>query len=230
MIADVVTDGSNKEQLCIVLRYVDGENFSINEDLVTFLECDSSITGQVLAEMMLEFLRKQRVDPMKLWGQAYDGASSMSGKTTGAAAPISTHFPLALYIHCSSHCLNLAVVSSLEVTSVHNMIGVLNRVSLFFSAHPKRQTKLEDVIDETQPESRVHTCHTRWIERIDALDRFQKLHSSIAACMESILEEGRSRWSLDSLTDASTFLLAITTTDFVSALVITTKCLLPYTC
>ena len=147
-----------------------------------FLECDGGITGQVLAEMMLEVLRKPRVDPMKLWGQAYDGASNMSGKTNGAAAPISAQFPLALYIHCSSHCLNLAVVSSLEVTSVHNMIGVLNRVSLFFSAHPKRQTKLEDLTDETQPESHVHKvkdlCRTRWIERIDALDRFQKLHSS----------------------------------------------------
>lgn len=110
------------------------------------------------------------------------------------------------------------------------MIGVVNRVSVFFSAHPKRQRKLEVVIDETQPESHVHKlkdlCRTRWIERIDALDRFQKLHSSIVACMESIQEEGRGGWSPDSLTDASTLLLAITTTDFVSALVITTKCLL----
>lgn len=88
----------------------------------------------------------------------------------------------------------------------------------------------KDDTDETQPESHVHKlkdlCCTRWIKRIDALDRFQKLHTSIAACMESILAEGRSGWSQDSLTDASTLLLAITTTEFVSALVITTKCLL----
>ena len=111
LIADEVTDRSNKEQLCIVLRYVDEENFSINEDLVTFLECDSGISSQVLAEMMLEFLRKQHVDPTKLRGQAYDGAGNMSGKTNGAAARISAQFPLAIYVHCSSHCLNLAEVS-----------------------------------------------------------------------------------------------------------------------
>lgn len=80
LIADEVTDCAKKEQLCIVLRYVDEGNFSINEDLVTFLECDSGISGQVLAEMMLEFLRKQCVDPTKLRGQAYDGAGNMSGK------------------------------------------------------------------------------------------------------------------------------------------------------
>ncbi len=83
-------------------------------------------------------------------------------------------FPLALYTHCSSHRLNLAVVSSLKESNVRNMIGVLNRVSIFFSAHPKRQRKLEEAIDKTQPEAKVHKlkdlCRTRWIERIDALD------------------------------------------------------------
>ena len=45
LIADEVTDCSNKEQLCIVIRYVEPEAASIREDLVTFLECDSGITG-----------------------------------------------------------------------------------------------------------------------------------------------------------------------------------------
>ena len=50
MIADEVTDCSNKEQLCIVLKYVDPDTYSIHEDLVTFLECDDRISGQVIAE------------------------------------------------------------------------------------------------------------------------------------------------------------------------------------
>ena len=43
--------------------------------------------------------------------------------------------------------------------------------------------------------------------------------------MESISSEGSSKWSRDSLTDSCTLLLAITTTDFLSALVITNACL-----
>ena len=109
------------------------------------------------------------------------------------------------------------------------MIGIVSRVSIFFSAHPKRQRKLEDAIETIQPESSVHKlkdlCHTRWIEWTDALDRFQALHPSIVACMESISSEGSSKWSHDSLTDSCTLLLAITTTDFLSALVITNACL-----
>ena len=76
LIADEVTDCSNKEQLAVVLRYVDSNDCCIREDLMSFLECHSGISGQVLAEMMLAFLRKHDLDPTKLHGQGYDGASN----------------------------------------------------------------------------------------------------------------------------------------------------------
>ena len=124
LIADEVTNCSNKEQLCIVIRYVKPETASIREDLVTFLECDSGIAGKTLADKMLGFIRNH-LDPSTMRGQAYDGASNMSGKTNGAAARISSQYPLALYTHCTSHYLNLAVVASFEVVSIHNMIDVV---------------------------------------------------------------------------------------------------------
>lgn len=63
------------------------------------------------------------------------------------------------------------------------MIGIVNRLSNFFFAHPKRQKKLEEAIQSNQADSHVHKlkdlCRTRWVERIDALDRVRKLHPSI---------------------------------------------------
>ena len=81
----------------------------------------------------------------------------MSRKTNGAAARISSQYPLSLYTHCTSHCLNLAVVSSFEEVSVHNMIGVVKGLSIFFFffALPKHQNKLQEAIQNTQPESNV---------------------------------------------------------------------------
>ena len=196
---------------------------------MSFLECDSGISGQDLAEMMPTFSRKHDLDPTKLHGQGYDGAGNMSGKIKGAAARITSQFPLAVYTHCASHCLNLTVVSSLEEVGVRNMIGVVNRVSNFFSAHPKPQYKLEKAIETTQPASSLHKlkdlCRTRWIERINALQQFKQLHSSVAPCLESISGEGTTEWAPDTVTDATTLLLAISTTDFISAFVITTECL-----
>ena len=228
LIADEVTDSSNKEQLCIVIRYVEPETASIREDLVTFLECDSGITGKALADKMLGFVRNH-LDPSKMYGQAYDGASNMSGKTNRAAARIFSQFPLTHYTHCTSHCLNLAVVASLEEVSVRNMIGVVKRLSIFFFAHPKHQKELKKTIQNTQPESNVlklkDLCRTRWIELINALDRIKKLYSSIVVCFVNISAEGSHMWSPDSVTDASTLLLVITRTEFISALVITNECL-----
>ena len=53
---------------------------------------------------------------------------------------------------------------------------------------------------------------------------YSYINCSIVACHESIVAEGSRAWSPDSLTDASTLLLAVTT-GFISALVITNECL-----
>ena len=51
------------------------------------------------------------------------------------------------------------------------MIGVVNRVSIFFAAHPKRQGKFEKAIKHNQPGLTVNKlkdlCRTRWVERIE---------------------------------------------------------------
>lgn len=159
VIADEVTDCSNKEQLSLVLRYVSPDDHQIREDLVDFIECDAGTSGRALAEKITTFFVAHGLNGANLRGQAYDGAGNMSRKTNGAAAIITTMYRQALYLHCSSHCLNLAVVKSLDVTSVRNMIGVVNRV---FFAHPKRQSKLEEAVQTTQPEStslRISAVH-----------------------------------------------------------------------
>ena len=66
---------------------------------------------------------------------------------------------------------------------------------------------------------------TLWVQRLDVLDIFQNLHSSVVACMKSICEAGPRYWSTNSVTDAKGLLLPITASDFISALVVTNKCL-----
>ena len=204
VIADEVTDISNKELLSLVLRYVDCDTGLVREDLTSFLEYDTGISGHCLAEKITTTLQSYGLDLMKLRGQAYDGAGNMAGSVRGTAALITAQYPLALYLHCASHCLNLAVVKSLQVTSVRKMMGVVDRVYVFFAAHPKRQTALEKAIAETKPKSSItklkDLCRTRWIQRIDALQVFQSLHVSVVSCMEGICSDGPRLWLSDSCT------------------------------
>ena len=62
----------------------------------------------------------------------------MAGSIKGTAAIIREQYQLALYLNCSSHCLNLAVIKSLQIPNIRNMIGVVDKVYIFFDAHPKR--------------------------------------------------------------------------------------------
>jgi len=98
LIADEVTDSSNREQLAVVLRYVNPDDLQIREDLIEFVECDSGVTGSAVAEKITGFIQSTGLDPNKLRGQANDGAGNMAGKAKGAAAIITSHYLLAMYI------------------------------------------------------------------------------------------------------------------------------------
>ena len=142
VIVDEVTDVSNREQLSIVLRYVDNSTLIVREDQVAFIGCDKGISGRDLANKITASLKKFGLDLQYLQEQAYDGAGNMAGRVNGTAALILSDYPLALYLHCASHCLNLAVVKSLEVTSVRNMI-VVGRVYNFLLHTPNGKEPLK---------------------------------------------------------------------------------------
>ena len=55
--------------------------------------------------------------------------------------------PAALYIHCASHRLNLAVMSACKIQAFKNVESCLGEISHLFSFSPKRQKLLDKAID-----------------------------------------------------------------------------------
>ena len=102
VIADEVTDVSNKEELSLILRYVlDGV---IKEVFVDFLEVER-ITGEVLAQAILQWLAAHALPRTDIRGQCYDGASNMSGARSGCKTIVQQEAPMAMYFHCAAHRL-----------------------------------------------------------------------------------------------------------------------------
>ena len=56
----------------------------------------------------------------KMIGQDYVGASSMSGKEKIVQAIVKESCPLAVYVHCSAHVLNLVLVKSCAIPEIHS--------------------------------------------------------------------------------------------------------------
>ena len=94
VMADECSDVANKEQLAIVIRYVN-EDDEICED---FVECENGITGLALAEKIKSALQdKYGLDMINLRGQCYDGAGNISGVRNGLAARVTQEFPKVVY-------------------------------------------------------------------------------------------------------------------------------------
>ena len=66
----------------------------------------SVTTGENLAKVIMDVLLRLNLSITGLRGQAYDGAANMAGIYSGAQA-IKKHQPLAPYVHCGAHCVNL---------------------------------------------------------------------------------------------------------------------------
>ena len=130
VIADEVTDNSNKEQLSLTVRYVDLDTLLVPEDLFGFVKCDTGISGRDLAGKMA-------------WTSSIcEGWHTMEQVTwlvLLTVQQLSSSLQIILW-----HYLNLAVVSLLQVTSVHNMMGVVGRVFQFFASHPKQHRHLRN--------------------------------------------------------------------------------------
>lgn len=140
VIADEVTDVSNKEQLSLCLRYVHEDR--VREVFVDFIEVER-ITGKNLADKILQALTSWDLRLENLTGQCYDGASNMSGARAGCSAVIKQHAPLAEYTHCASHRL---IVSACKIQSFKNTESYLGEIARFFKFSPKRQRLLDRAI------------------------------------------------------------------------------------
>ena len=198
------------------LRYV--VNNQLREDFIDYVSVED-MTGEGLAAAILTHLRQLRLDLSFMVGQGYDGASAMKGIFNGVQAIIRRQLPAAVYVHCSSHCLNLTLSTACKQTQIRNAHGIVGEVAVFFNRSAKRVSLFRQCVEETAPEIKrkrlVQLCETRWVERHDAIMTFVQLYPSILACVEKCQ-------SLDSnsATKACMFGHSIRTPEFIVAVVV----------
>jgi len=226
LLADEATDSGNWEQLAVVLRFVDDKE-EVHEDFLEFVECRAT-TGEYLAGKLLDCLNKWQLDVADIRGQGYDGAANMAGKIKGVQARISTLNEKALYFHCASHCLNLCIVKSCENEMVKKMLATMTSLAAFFNFAPKRQRKLEEVIQTAFPDSHkkkvVDLCKTRWVERHTAFETFASMYQVLYDCLGQITED-TAGWDSETLAKAAGFLHSLSSGEFLVAFVVCRKAL-----
>ena len=190
VLCDEVTDAANIEQVTIVFRFVDS-SLQIREEFIEFKSTER-ITGECLARLILDSIKSLGLDVSLLRGQGYDGASNMSSSVKGVQGIICRESPLAFYVHCNCHILNLVIVKACSIQSVRNMAGTNTETAIFFNFSAKRQRFLESVIslDASSQQRKVKLkdlCRTRWIQRHEAYETFFELLPSVVKVLETIV-------------------------------------------
>ena len=188
ILADEVTS-HNIEHLAICARFVD-QNNGIREEFLAFIGLDR-ITGAEIADANIKFLQDNDVPVANMRGQGYDGASNMSSDRVGVQAWIQQAAPLATYIHCSGHCLNLVISKSCSLPDIRNVMDQLEHCCRFFLNSPKRSGILELIVTENVPDSPgrkplLDLCRTRWAECHSAYQHFYQAYSFIVQALELI--------------------------------------------
>ena len=168
----------NVEHLPICIRFVDSE-CNIREKFIAFIKL-WRVRAVDISNAIIKSLENIGLSLSNLYGQEYDGASTMSGARAGVQERICEKQPKAIYTHCAGHLLNLAIGNSCLVPAIRNCIDRVKGVTLWVKKSAKREGLLKAIVTKgisSHPSSRTplfNVCITYWVENIDGWERWER--------------------------------------------------------
>ncbi|KMZ57986.1 hypothetical protein ZOSMA_7G00150 [Zostera marina] len=148
VLIDESRDISIKEQMAVVIRYVDKKGY-VMERYLTLVHVPET-NALTLKKALDALFCKHNLSITNLRGQGYDGASNMSGDINGLKSLILKENNSAFYVHCFAHQLQLTIVAAAKsdkkiVTFFNTVANITNIVVA--------SCKRRDVLREKQADS-----------------------------------------------------------------------------
>jgi len=118
LIIDEARDESRREQITLVIRFVDRSGF-IREWFFDIVHVKDT-TASTLKEEISFVLSHHNLDVQNIRGQGNNGVSNIHGEWNGLKALFINDCPYAYYVHCLAYQLQLAfIVAAREISDVH---------------------------------------------------------------------------------------------------------------
>jgi hypothetical protein len=206
ILVDESADVSGKEQMAIVLRYVDmlGE---IKERLIAVVHVQETSASCLKSNIDYVF-NKYGLSYSQVRGQGYDGASNMKGEFNGLRALIMRENSSAYYIHCFAHQLQLVIVAVAkkndDASDFFDMVSLLLTVA---GASCKRKDMIRESQQErvkkaigsgqlnsgtglNQEQSLQRAGDTRWGSHYKTLKSLSNLYPEVIEVLQYVEKEG----------------------------------------
>ncbi len=220
VMADESPDAATQAQLSVCVRYTywEGTELKITEDFIGFLELKRT-DAATIADALISCLRDWGFNLAKLRGQGYDGCPTMSGEISGVQTRVRSTCPLARFVVCRSHNLNLVIVKSCQsIPAVRNVMAILSKITWFVCGSSKRKNIMKETLSMTekdidfdllddeeelvfsssQNKASIPTLsETRWLSRVDTLTWLVSNYAGIIDVLDNIQEESSGQASAD---------------------------------
>ena len=146
--------------------------YEIHEDPLGLIELPDT-KAETLFSVIKDVLIRCSLPIVMCRGQAYDGASNMSGVGNGVQALVKHEASYALYVHCFAHSLNLCVQEvSKRVELVWNVMNFMYQLVQLIkfslkwaTAFSRFKKEISVISDQTSSPSLRTLCPTRWTVR-----------------------------------------------------------------
>ncbi|XP_002439156.2 zinc finger MYM-type protein 1 [Sorghum bicolor] len=206
LLVDESADVSDKEQMAVVLRYVDKCGV-LKERLIGVVHV-AETTSACLKSNIDSLFEKYKLRWKQVRGQGYDGASNMRGEFNGLRALIMRENRSAYYVHCFAHQLQLVIVAVAkkndDISDFFDMISLLLNVA---GASCKREDMIRQSQQErvkkaigsgqistgtglNQEQSLQRPGDTRWCSHYKTLKSLNSLFPSVIEVLQYVEKDG----------------------------------------
>ncbi|KAL5843061.1 hypothetical protein ACOSQ3_013664 [Xanthoceras sorbifolium] len=206
IIVDEVVDESNKEQMVIILRFVDLKGF-VRERFFQVMSVNDT-NSSTLKKEICDVLTRYNLSVENLRGQGYDGASNMRGEWNDLQALFLKDCSSAYYVHCFAHRLQLALIAvAKEVHDIwlffSKLNSIVNVVSSSFKRHSELKSIREDEIKDLIALGELETATganqirilqrpgtTPWSSHFTSISRLIQMFGSTSTLLENLINKG----------------------------------------
>ena len=200
LIADEATDVAHNEQVCIAVRWVDN-SYNVQETALGLVQLPDTKALTIISAIK-DVLIRCCLSTSNCIGQAYDGASNMSGVRNGVQALMKKENSSCLYVHCFAHSLNLCIQHVVRKSDLlSNCIEFILQLVQLIKFSPKRLTIFEQfrknisLSDDSihQPSLRP-LCPTRWTVRHSAINSILINYQALKSALD-VIQQGTDEYS-----------------------------------
>uniref|UniRef100_A0A3Q3ABG9 DUF4371 domain-containing protein n=1 Tax=Kryptolebias marmoratus TaxID=37003 RepID=A0A3Q3ABG9_KRYMA len=196
ILVDESKDISKKEQISVIVRYLQPDSEKVVEEFLHFTPAEG-LDADSLFESIKMTLNRCNIDVNCCVGQCYDGAAVMSGCNNGVQEKLKKEVPQAVYIHCHAHRLNLVLVDCVHhVHAAADFFEIVQMLYKFFSGsvvHDLFLKKQEELVLVGKRLELKRLCDTRWACQYDSLRAVRKTLPAVMATLHDVVHQNSAK-------------------------------------